>query len=72
MGNAMVAVAQMTRHEFTFAVRTVGPGPPTEVRVRRFLKQIARRHGLKVHWPEQRMPATRRKDGNPTHVAGGT
>ena len=38
--------------DFTFSLRAVGAGPPTEVRVKRLLKELGRKHRLKVRWPE--------------------
>lgn len=48
---------------FTFSLTAVGDGPDEAVRVRRMLKALARRHGLRVTWPispDQNAPRRRK------------
>ena len=43
----------MSDTRFIFQLASDGSaGPPEEIRVRLFLKRLARRHGLRVIWPE--------------------
>lgn len=43
---------QVDQPQFVFALRSIRPGTPEECRVKRFLKELGRKHKLRVSWPE--------------------
>lgn len=53
---------QTPRSEFIFALRAIGPGPDEALRVRKLLKELGRKHGLRVTFPDPATAGNKRPD----------